>query len=105
MQATIQVPKAFSVRDENEFFAFEHLMARLNPQLRVSQVGIGLHVNGGSHVFWGLVHLQGQKVAKAQMDEALREAGFDVTKCASQLNYASVVEQAKGDGKPLPAKR
>ena len=89
MQATIQIPQAFSVRDENEFFAFKHLLARLNPQLRVSQVGIGLHVDGGYHVFWGLVHLGGQKVTKAQMDEALRNAGFDFTKCASQLSYAS----------------
>ena len=55
METTIEVPKAFSVRDDNEFLAFKHLMARLNPQLRVRQVGMGLHVSSGYTVFWGLV--------------------------------------------------
>ncbi|MGO9110494.1 MAG: hypothetical protein ACLP9L_14830 [Thermoguttaceae bacterium] len=51
MEATIEVPKAFSVRDDNEFPAFKHLMARLNPLLRVRQVGMGLHVKSGFTVF------------------------------------------------------
>ena len=41
MEMTIQIPKAFSVRDDHEFLAFKHLMARLNPQLRVRQVDAG----------------------------------------------------------------
>jgi hypothetical protein len=77
METTIQIPKAFSVRDENEFFAFKHLAARLNPQLRVRQVGMGLHVDSGCTVFWGLVSLEDQRVTREEFDEALREAGFD----------------------------
>ena len=61
MEATIEVPKAFSVRDDHEFLAFKHLMARLNPGLRVRQVGMGLHVHSGNTVFWGLVSLEGQR--------------------------------------------
>jgi hypothetical protein len=87
METTIQVPKAFSVRDDNEFLAFKHLMARLNPHLRVRQVGMGLHVSSGFTVFWGLVSLEGQRVAREEFDEALREAGFDFAH-----NTAQVVE-------------
>ena len=77
METTIQVPKAFSVRDDHEFLAFKHLMARLNPQLRVRQVGMGLHVKSGYTVFWGLVSLADQRVTRDEFDGALREAGFD----------------------------
>ena len=77
METTIEVPKAFSVRDDNEFLAFKHLMARLNPLLRVRQVGMGLHVNTGYTVFWGLVSLEDQEVTRGEFDEALREAGLD----------------------------
>ena len=77
METTIEVPKAFSVRDDNEFLAFKHLMARLNPQLRVRQVGMGLHVNSGYTVYWGLVSLEDQRVTPEEFHEALAEAGFD----------------------------
>jgi hypothetical protein len=77
MQATVEVPKAFSVRDEHEFFPMQHLMARMNPKLVVTQVGTGMHVNGGCTVFWGLVHLEGQRLTRKELDAALREAGFD----------------------------
>ena len=33
MHAGIELPKAFSVRDEHEFLPIQHLLARLNPQL------------------------------------------------------------------------
>jgi len=69
METMIQVPKAFSVRDDREFLAFKHLMARLNPQLRVRQVGMGLHVNSGYTVFWGLVSLENQRVSREEFDE------------------------------------
>jgi len=85
MDTTIEVPKAFSVRDDNEFLAFKHLMARLNPQLRVRQVGMGLHVNSGYTVFWGLVSLEDQRVTRDEFDEALREAGFDFEHNATQV--------------------
>jgi hypothetical protein len=31
MHAGIELPKAFSVRDEHEFLPIQHLLARLNP--------------------------------------------------------------------------
>ncbi len=90
METTIQVPKAFSVRDDHEFWAFKHLMARLNPQLCVRQVGVGLHVNSGHTVFWGLVSLEGQRVTRAEFDEVLREAGFDFGHAPAQVDYETV---------------
>jgi hypothetical protein len=91
METTIQIPKAFSVRDDHEFLAFKHLMARLNPQLRVRQVGMGLHVNSGYTVFWGLVSLDDQRVTRAEFDEALKEAGFAFDHNAAQVDYETVV--------------
>jgi len=77
MQAKIELPKAFSVRDEHEFYAFQHLMTRLNPKLIVKQIATGMHVNGGCTGFWGLVYLDGQPPSKREVDTALKEAGFD----------------------------
>ncbi len=90
METTIEVPKAFSVRDDREFLAFKHLMARLNPLLRVRQVGMGLHVNSGYTVFWGLVSLEGQRVTRDEFDEALQEAGLDFEHHAAQVDYETV---------------
>jgi hypothetical protein len=78
MQATVELPKAFSVRDEHELLPFQHLVARLNPQLRVVQVATGVHVNGGCTVFWGLIYLDGHPPDKTEVEAALREAGFDL---------------------------
>lgn len=77
MQTTVEVPKAFSVRDEHEFLPVQHLLARMNPKLTVRRIATGVHVNGGCTVFWGLVFLEGQSVAKKEVEAALREAGFD----------------------------
>jgi hypothetical protein len=77
MQATVELPKAFSVRDEHEFFPIQHLMNRLNPKLTVKQVATGVHVDGGSTVLWGLVFLTGEPPSKKNVEHALREAGFD----------------------------
>jgi hypothetical protein len=77
MQITVEVPKAFSARGENEFAPIEHLMARLNPQLTVKQVATAVHVGGGGTVLWGLVCLEGQPLTKQEVVTALREAGFD----------------------------
>jgi hypothetical protein len=77
MQAQVELPKAFSVRDEHEFYAFQHLMTRLNPKLMVKQVATGVHVKGGCTVFWGLVCLEGQASSKKEVESALKEAGFD----------------------------
>ena len=79
MQAKIELPKAFSVRDEHEFLPIQHLMARLNPQLVVKQVATGVHVDGGSTVFWGLAFLKSEPPNKKKVEIALREAGFDFT--------------------------
>jgi hypothetical protein len=78
MHAKIELPKAFSVRDEHEFLPIQHLMARLNPQLVVKEVTTGVHVDGGGTVHWGLVYLRGEPPSKQKLESALREAGFDV---------------------------
>jgi hypothetical protein len=90
MQTTIQLPKAFSVRDENEFYAFQHLMARLNPKLIIKEVTTGVHEDGGCTVFWGLVYLDGQPPSKKEVEAALKEAGFDFVH--NVLTQAAYVE-------------
>ncbi len=77
MQTAVELPKAFSVRDEHEFFPIQHLMARLNPKLTVKPVATGVHVDGGETVHWGLIYLNGKPPDKKNVEEALREAGFD----------------------------
>jgi hypothetical protein len=77
MHAKVELPKAFSVRDEHELLPIQHLMARMNPQLTVKQVATGVHVDGGGTVFWGLVYLRGEPPSKRKVELALREAGFD----------------------------
>ena len=77
MQAPVELPKAFSVRDEHEFFPIQHLLERLNPRLTVSQVATGKHVAGGCTVYWGMVYLEGSPPGEAELHAALKEAGFD----------------------------
>ncbi len=77
MHSKVELPKAFSVRDEHEFLPIQHLMARLNPQFVVKQVATGVHVDGGGTVFWGLVFLKSEPPSKKKVEMALREAGFD----------------------------
>ncbi len=77
MKAQVELPKAFSVRDENEFYPIRHLMAKLNPRFLVAQIGTGVHMNGGCTVFWGVVYLQGQPPSRKEVEAALAEAGFD----------------------------
>ena len=79
MQAEVELPKAFSVQHENEFFPIQHLMARLNPKLTVIQVATGKHIDGGCTVIWGLTYLDGQQITKKCVEAALSEAGFDST--------------------------
>ncbi len=78
MKVKIDLPKAFSVRDEHEFLPIRHLMSRLNPSLVVKQVAVGVHVDGGGTVLWGLVFLKGEPPSKKKVELALRDAGFDV---------------------------
>jgi hypothetical protein len=77
MQATVELPKAFSARGESEIAPIQRLMARLNPQLLVKQVATATHVDGGGTVLWCLVCLEGQPLTKKDVEAALREAGFD----------------------------
>ncbi len=79
MHSKVELPKAFSVRDEHEFLPIQHLMARLNPQIVVKQIATGVHVDGGGTVFWGLVFLKSEPPSKIKVEKALREAGFDFT--------------------------
>ena len=78
MQASVEVPRAFSVRSENEIAPIQHLMAKLNPQLVVKQVATAVHVDGGGTVLWGFVCLEGQPLTKKDIEAALREAGCDI---------------------------
>ncbi len=77
MLTKVQLPKAFSVRDEHEFYPMQHLMARLNPDLMVKQVATGVHVDGGGTVLWGIVYSGENPPNAQQVKDALREAGFD----------------------------
>ena len=77
MKATIELPKAFSVRDDRELPLVQDLMARLNPKLLVVQVATGVHIVGGYTVNWGLVYMDGQQLTDADVADALKEAGLD----------------------------
>ena len=77
MQAIIELPKAFSARHDGEIPLIQDLMTRLNPKLLVIQVATGVHVDGGSTVNWGLVHLGGQPLMDTEVHAALEEAGLD----------------------------
>ena len=77
MQATIELPKAFSIGEYCELPLIQDLMARLNPKLLVTQVATGVHVDGGYTVNWGLVYLDGQPPTDADVAAALKEAGLD----------------------------
>ena len=82
MQADIELPKAFSVGDDRELLLIQHLMTRLNPKLLVIQVATGVHVDGGSTVNWGVVHVDGQP---------LRPAAGETRRGISQLTTPLVV--------------
>ena len=77
MQAKVDLPQTFSVREEDEFFPIQHLLARLNSELVVRHVGTGRHVSRSPTVFWGLVHLNGQLPTKKEVETALKQAGYD----------------------------
>jgi hypothetical protein len=77
MQTPVELPKAFSVRDDHEFYPIQHLLARLNPKLMVNPVATGRHSDGGCTVLWGIVYLEGHAPSEAELTAALRQAGFD----------------------------
>ena len=77
MELTVELPKAFSVRDDRELPLIQDLMTRLNPKLLVTQVATGVHVDGGYTVNWGLVYMDGQPLTDADVAAALKEAGLD----------------------------
>ena len=77
MKATIELPKAFSLREDRELPLVQNLMARLNPKLLVIQVATGVHIDGGYTVNWGLVYMEGQSLTDEDVATALKEAGLD----------------------------
>ena len=79
MQTSVELPQAFSVRDENEFYPIQHLLSRMNPRIHVTKVATGRHVHGGPTVVWGLAHLQGTTPSQKDVEKALKQAGFDTT--------------------------
>ena len=88
MKAEVNLPKAFSVQNEDEFYPFQHLLARMNPKLMVVDVATGMHKSGGRTVFWGLAYLDGQRITKQDVEDALAEAGFDFARGkAQELNF------------------
>jgi hypothetical protein len=93
MQAEIKLPKAFSIQNEDEFFPIQHLMARMNPKLMVVEIATGPHQNGGRTVLWGLAYLDGQSITREDVEEALREAGFDFQRGTVQ-NLPFLTERA-----------
>ena len=100
MSAKMELPKAFSVRDEHEFLPIQHLMARLNPKLLVKEVATGVHVEGGGTVHWGLVYLNSEPPSKKKVEIALREAGFDfVHNVLTQAAYVATDHSGPEDGK------
>jgi hypothetical protein len=77
MLVSIELPKAFSVRDEREFAIVSDLVARMHPQLVVAEVAKGVHIHGGATVHWGVVHVAGQSLVENDVQSALQEAGLD----------------------------
>jgi hypothetical protein len=77
MHANVNLPKAFSIRDEHELPMIQHLLTRLNPTIVANLVATGMHVSGGATVHWGIVYQLGQDLTKSDVWAALEEAGFD----------------------------
>jgi hypothetical protein len=77
MKVIIELPKAFSVRDDRELPIIQDLMSRMNPKIQVVQVATGVHIDGGYTVNWGLAYVEGQPLTDADVAVALREAGLD----------------------------
>ena len=100
MQVTVDLPQAFSVRDEHEIYPVRHLMGRLNPDLRVVQVATGMHVNGGCTVFWGLVYDHGRPLERADVEQALQRAGFDLAHSGPVQMPAKHFHQPEGMPRP-----
>lgn len=73
MKAKVELPKAFSVRDNHEFFPIQHLLDRMNPRFRVKRVATGVHVHGGATAYWGLVYLDGEPPSKTSVEAALAD--------------------------------
>lgn len=77
MKVTIDLPKAFSVRDDREIPLVQDLVSRLNPKLLAAQVATGVHIEGGYTVNWGIVYMDGEPITDEDVAAALREAGLD----------------------------
>ncbi len=76
MKTNVTLPAAFSVRDANEFLPMQHVMARMSSNITVTPVATGRHVNGGAAVLWGLIHQEGQPLAKKDVRGRLARGGL-----------------------------
>lgn len=103
MEATVKLPKAFSVRDDRELPLVQDLMTRLNPKLLVAQVATGVHIDGGYTVNWGLVYMDGQPLTHADVVAALKEAGLDAQHNAEIQPSRIWVNNEPGVTETLPA--
>ena len=77
MQTTVDLPKAFSVREAKEIAIVQDLARRLNPKLRVVHIGTEMHIHGGPTVNWAVIYLDGEPLVDAEARTALDEAGLD----------------------------
>ena len=102
MKVTIELPKAFSVRDDRELPLIQDLMARLNPKLLVAQVATGVHIDGGYTVNWGLVYMDGQPLTDADVAAALKDAGLDARHNAEIQEPRIWVNNEPGVTEPSP---
>lgn len=99
MQASVELPKAFSVRDENEFFPIRHLLSRMNPKLVVEQAATGRHAQGGCTVLWGIVYMEGRAPSKKEAEAALRDAGCDFVSFQAQSPWAGALPAGRAESK------
>lgn len=77
MDVRLNLPVAFSVRDQHEFQSHRDVLTRLNPDLIVREIATGIHINGGPTVYWGIVYVKGQEIADGEITSALKLAGYN----------------------------
>lgn len=77
MQITLELPLAFSVRDDHEISIIQDLVQRIDARLVVILAATGMHKSGGATVNWGVIHLAGPVPGESLIQAALQKAGFD----------------------------
>ena len=78
MHTKVELPKAFSVRDEHEFLPDSALDGAAESRSSWSSKWRRACMwTAAEPSFWGLVYLNGEPPSKKKVENALREAGFD----------------------------